>query len=172
MYILAQLVFESYMPDKITKGMWFKQHITEVIYGQRYAYDRLFELQITVPEHEELSYLDKNGYPVRPLIVSITANPDEIADIIAQPNMIGWWDDGASCDELRDVTMFDFNNLLQHESGVLEIELADHMYEQGIAEPILYDGKVTIRITTDDEYHDDYENWDDMDDETNHDPEN
>lgn len=165
MFILAKLVFESYMPEKLTKGMMFKQRIKDVIYGKIYEYDRIFELNHT--PQDELSYLSVNGYPVRPRVMSLTANPDTIADTIATYDKIGWWDDGPEFDDLRDVTIADFNYILSDEDGIIEIEV--NIIDDN-AFPVLYMDKCTIRVTTDEE-EDDYEDWDDMDDLTDADHE-
>lgn len=173
MFILSQLVFQSYIPEKLTKGMWFKQSIIDVIYGSSYKYDRLFELN-HIPQDMD-SYIEINGYPVKPLIMSITANPDNNADILATSDMIGWWDDGPQYDELRDVTMADLNYVLQHESGILDIEVT---LDEEHAIPVLYDGKVTLRDSIDDDNDEEEEEWNDTEypydhpkDKSDYDPE-
>lgn len=157
MYILAKLLFVSYQPEEFTRGMMFRSATTNEVYS-------LISTRIPIKE-----LIEVYGYPVAPVIVSITANPDDKADIIATSNMIGWWDDGAEYDELRDVTTDDFNYILEEEDGILEIEMDVH--DEDHLTPVLYDNKVTIRVARDDEYHDDYEDWDDMDDLTEDDPE-
>ena len=59
MFITAKLVFESYMTDTITKGMWFKQRIKDVIYGRIYEYDRIYEVNHTPQDVD--SFLHING---------------------------------------------------------------------------------------------------------------
>lgn len=173
MFILAKLVFESYIPEKLEKGMYFKQRIKDVIFGKVYEYDRIFILN-HMPFDKE-SYIITNGYPVIPTIYTITDNPDDIAGVIATADMIGWWDEGEHSDELRDVEIKDFNYVLEEEDGYLEIEIDDNELEQGIVEPKLYMGKCTIRLATDEEYEydddeDDYEEpWDETDDLTDYD---
>ena len=176
MYIKAKLVFDSYLPDILKPGMWFKQTITDVIYGKRYTYDRLFLLGHTPVDSE--AYIVVNGCPVMPVIVSFTANPDDKAVTLAYPHQVGWFDDGPGTDELRDIELKDINLILSDYDGELDIEIEDEAFEDGLAIPILYMDKVTLRLVWDeDDYlyeQDDYpdeEDWDDMDDLTDDDPE-
>jgi len=175
MYIKAKLTFDSYMPEKLKPGMWFKQTITDTIYGKRYTYDRLFLLGHT-PEDQE-AYLQLNGCPVMPVVVSFTANPDEKAVALAAPDEIGWFDDGPGTDELRDIELKDINLILSDYEGELEIEIEDLAFEDGLAVPVLYMHKVTLRLLWDeDDYlyeQDDYpeEDWDEMDDNPDDEPE-
>ena len=175
MYIKAKLTFDSYMPEKLKPGMWFKQTITDTIYGKRYTYDRLFLLGHT-PEDQE-AYLQLNGCPVMPVVVSFTANPDEKAVALAAPDEIGWFDDGPGTDELRDIELKDINLILSDYEGELDIEIEDLAFEDGLAVPVLYMHKVTLRLLWDeDDYlyeQDDYpeEDWDEMDDNPDDEPE-
>lgn len=173
MYILVKLIFQSYIPDEIDKTMLFKQRVSEVIYGKVYEYDRVFQMStISSMSPEDFdSFLQMHGYPVKPVIVSITANPDDNADILATDEQIGWWDDGPHCDELRDIELKDMNFVLQEEDGVLEMEVRFHRTEDGesVIEPVLFMDKVTLRIPTDEELEDE-EDWDDMDDNPDDEP--
>ena len=177
MFIKAKLVFDSYMPDTLKPGMWFKQQITDTIYGKRYTYDRLFLLGHTPKDQD--SYVAINGCPVMPVIVSITANPDEKAVVIAQPHEIGWWDDGPGTDELRDIELKDINLVLSDYDSEVEIEVEDVAFEDGIIVPVLYMDKVTLTLLWDeddylyeqDNYPPDEEEWDEMDDNPDDEPE-
>lgn len=174
MFIIAKLVFQSYIPDEIVPGMMFKQHIRDFIVGDMYEYDHIFMLQTKIFDQD--AYIATNGYPVKPYIYTMTANPDAKADVLATPDQIGWFDEGEHSDELRDVELKDFNNILQNEESYIEIEVDEFINEDGeeIVVPTLYMDKVTIRIVTDEpeyEEEDDYEDWDDMDDLTDEDPE-
>jgi hypothetical protein len=170
MYIIAKLVFESYIPNTLDKGMYFKQRIKDVLFGKVYEYDRIFILN-HVPIDRE-SYIITNGFPVKPTIVSLTANPDEPATVLATAEQIGWWDAQPWNDEsdLRDIEIQDFNYILQEEEGYIEIEIDAFISEdeeEEIVTTTLYMGKCTLRIVQDEIYddYDDYEDWDDMDDE-------
>ena len=177
MFILAKLVFESYIPDTLDKGMLFKQRIKDVLLGKRYEYDRIFVLN-HIPNDRE-SYIIANGYPVRPTIVSITSNPDNTADVLATAEQIGWWDAEPWNDEadLRDIEVKDFNYILEEEDGYIEIEVNSLIDENDhdIIVPVLYINKCTLRVVQDEEDNDydeedDYEDdWDDMDDLTDYD---
>ena len=166
MYILAKLVFVSYQPEELTQDMMFKND-----QGKIYS---IAWTRLTIKD-----IIEAYGYPVAPVIVSITANPDDKADIIATSNMIGWWDDGPQFDELRDVTTDDFNRILEEDDGILEIEM--DIFDEDHLVPVLYNDKVTIRLVTDDnesndEYDEDYWNdtewkYDHPKDKSDYDPE-
>lgn len=175
MFILAKLVFEHYIPEQLTKGMWFKQKIKDVIYGRIYEYDRIYEIN-HIPQDMD-TWVQANGYPVRPRIVSITANPDQPAETLVKYDQIGWWDEGPHVEELRDIELKDFNIILSDYDGEIDIDVDPSSItsedgvedEEEIVIPILYLNKCTLRIPMedddDDEDWDDYEDWDDMDDE-------
>lgn len=173
MFITAKLIFESYIPDELVPGMMFKQRIKDVVYGNVYEYDRIFMLNHKPSDIE--SYIISNGYPVRPTIVTVTANPDKPADILATVEQIGWWDDepwDADEDdedgEVRDVELKDFNYVLQEDDGYLDIEVNHVVNEDGeeFFTPVLFMDKVTLSIVTDDDYITD----DNTDDLTDNDP--
>ncbi len=98
MYIKVKLVLEHYIPDEIVPAMMFKQRIKDVIYGNVYEYDRVFQMTtISRMSPEDFdSFIQMHGYPVRPNIVSITANADDKAVVLATYKQIGWFDDGRS----------------------------------------------------------------------------
>jgi len=182
MFILAKLVFEHYIPEQLQKGMWFKQKIKDVIYGRVYEYDRIFEINAALPVSPEDfdSFIQVHGYPVRPRIVSITANPDQPAETLVKYDQIGWWDDGEHVEELRDIELKDFNIILSDYDGEIDIDVEPSSVtsddgvedEDEIVIPIIYEGKCTLRIPMEEEYeedYDDYEDWDDMDDLTDDD---
>lgn len=174
MFILAKLVFEHYIPEQLEKGMWFKQKIKDVIYGRIYEYDRIYEIN-HIPQDTDV-WFQANGYPVRPRIVSITANPDQPAETLVKYDQIGWWDEGEHVEELRDVELKDFNLILSDFDGEIDIDVDPSTItsedgvedEEEIVIPIIYEGKCTLRIPMeddDDEDYDDYENMDWEDDE-------
>ena len=177
MFILAKLVFQSYIPSEFEKGMLFQRKVSMLKLRTLIEYYEIFELK-EVPRDRE-SFVLINGWPVEPFIFTITANPDAFADPLARPHQIGWFDEGEHSDELRDIDIKDYNYILENEDGIIEIEVDEYITEDGeeIVTPILYMDKVTIRIPTDEYYDDydedtapdDYEDWDDMDDESNYD---
>jgi hypothetical protein len=177
MFILAKLVFEHYIPETLEKGMWFKQRIKDVIYGRIYEYDRIFQSSAPALSQEEFdSFVSVHGYPVKPRIMSITANPDEPAVTLATAEQIGWWDEDPSSDEMRDIELKDINMVLSDYDSEIEIEIDDSyitsLEDDEIIVPILYMDKVTLSYPgAHDEYYDDYDDdWDDMDDWTDDEP--
>jgi hypothetical protein len=158
MFVEAQLVFKSYMPDDgLKKGMLFLTHISKE--------PHIYVLN-TLPSNED-EFMKINGFPVEPYIVD-TGNPnipnDEI--IYAHPLQIGWMDDGDHSDELYDIELRNINKIISEYDGWVYIEVE----EDGT--PILYNGKVTIRYAIiEDEYEID-EDADDpidpIDDDYNH----
>ena len=177
MFILGKLVFQSYIPRELEKGMLFLRKVSMMKLRTLIEYNEVFELK-EIPRDKE-SFILINGWPVAPFVFSITANPDALADPLATPDQLGWWDDGPESDELRDADIKDYNYILENEDGIVEIEIDAFMSEddEEIVTPILYMDKVTIRIPSDEEEYDEedendydtdtdnYEDWDDMDDE-------
>ena len=179
MFIEAKLVFQSYIPNEFEIGMLFKRTISMRKLKTTFKYDEIFALK-DIPQDRE-AFILTNGFPVKPTIVSITANPDKNADVLATSDLIGWWDDGPDTDKLRDIEIKDFNYILENYDGNVDIEVKDDMFDQGIAEPVIYTDKVILTIPTvkggeydeeDDDWDvtsgdgiDDEEDWDDMDDD-------
>jgi len=177
MFTLAKLVFKSYMPRQLEKGMWFVSKQKDIVYGNIYEYLHIHELQ-HVPQDMD-SYIAVNGAPVEPYIVQPMSNPDDPEQILVTPDQIGWWDEGDSSDDLEDLTAKIINNYIygeDGENGSIALEMDED--EEGNRRLVLFYGKVTIRHVTfvdegneDDEWDDDEEeDWDDMDDLTEYDP--
>jgi len=183
MFTLAKLVFKSYMPRQLEKGMWFVSKQKDVVYGQIYEYLQLHELT-HIPEDME-SYIAFNGAPVEPYIVMPTQNKDDKEEILATPDQIGWWDQGDSSDDLEDLTVQIINAYVygeDGENGDIALEVFDSEDEEGIHRNVVFfHNKVTIRHVSfvdeheyDDEDEDDNEDWEDdidEDDLTEYDPE-
>lgn len=183
MFIEAKLVFQSYVPRKLEKGMLFLRKTSMLKLRTMIEYYQVFELK-EVPRDTD-SYVLINGWPVEPHIYSITSNPDAYANILAKPEVIGWWDDepGAEYEEgeegtLRDIQVSDYNFILENFDGSIDIEVQISIDEDGeeIAIPIIYMDKVTLSIPMEKSFEweesdddDDEENWDDMDDLTDYD---
>ena len=154
MFILAKLVFEHYIPEQLTKGMWFKQRIKDVIYGKIYEYDRIYELTL-IPQDMD-TWVQANGYPVKPRIMTIEANPDKYSTTLATADQIGWWDEGDHVEELRDIELKDFNIILSDFDGEIDIDIepsvitsADGTEEEEIVIPTIYMNKCTLRLPMD-----------------------
>ena len=180
MFTLAKLVFKSYMPLQLEKGMWFASKQKDVVYGRIYEYLQLHELTHTPQDME--SYIAFNGAPVEPYIVMPTQNKDDKEEILATPDQIGWWDQGDSSDDLEDLTVQIINAYVygeDGENGDIALEVFDSEDEEGIHRNVVFfHDKVTIRhVSFVDEHEyddDDDEDWEDdldEDDLTEYDPE-
>ena len=133
MYLECQLVFKSYKPLNLEKGMFF---ITEMM-----GSSLIMQIE-QVPRNQE-EFISENGYPVEPYIVDISTEDDSI---VATPEQIGWFDEGDHSDELSDISVKNINYILEHFDGWVDVEMVET--EEGSDEytPILYENKVTIRL--------------------------
>lgn len=190
MFIEAKLVFQSYVPNEFTIGMLFQRKVSMRKLKTNIEYYQVFELK-EIPRDRE-SHILINGWPVLPFIYSLTSNPDAAANILAIPEIIGWWDDepGAEYEEgeegtLRDIEVSDYNFILENYDGSIDIEVKISTDEDGeeIAIPIIYMDKVTLSIPMEKSFEEDEESdeddwdvtagdglddegdWDDMDDD-------
>ena len=157
---IAKLIFKSYMPLKLEKGMLFLKD------------DVLFELDKDTPNKEE--YISIHGAPVEPCLI-IEGNPNVPNDtyMIADEAEIGWWDEGDHTDDLELIGIDHYNFILQEWDGYVLVEgewydidddEAHQSYEKFIPE-MFYD-KVIIQPLNDE----DDEDYND-DDSTNEDDE-
>jgi len=174
MFIEAKLVFQSYIPLRLEEGMLFLRKISMRKLKTNIEHYEVFELK-DIPRDID-SYVAINGWPVEPHIYSITLNPDDHAHILATPDLIGWWDEEPDAvyeeDEeglLRDITVTEYNYLLENFEGNIDIQVDEAEFKKGIVKPIIYMEKVTLSVpmikdNTDDEEDDD--DWDDMDDDS------
>ena len=158
MFIEALMVFKSYKPLKLEKGMLFL--VQQPRFKEIVKLDR-------VPANEE-EYVKINGYPVEPYIIDVV-NPNLSQDnevILATPEQIGWFDEGEHCDELCDIEVKHFNRILEGYDGYVHIEVdydEDEDDDEDMIGPVLYNNKVTISYADieedddddDDEYDDD-----------------
>ena len=158
MFALAELVLKSYKPTQLAVGMWFIQKFQT---GTRWEHSEVFELD-TVPKNEQ-EFLDKNGYPVEPYIIG------ENEQILAEPDEIGWWDEGDHTDEYRDITLKDINVIINEFDGHVAIEV-DYMgydpdidaegneivYPEDIQVPVTYEDKVVLSVP---DYEDEWEDY-------------
>ena len=58
------------------------------------------------------SYIAVNGAPVEAYIVQPMINADDVEEILAFPNQIGWWDDGDTSDDLEDLSVLIINKII------------------------------------------------------------
>lgn len=124
MWQIAQLVFSSYIPKKLEKGMYFlKRENNQII--------ECFELT-HIPRNIE-EFITENGYPVNLKILNFDNQ------IIADEHLISWFDEGDDSDEIHTLTIKDINNIIDNQ-GLIEIELN----EDGT--PLQYLDKITIKL--------------------------
>lgn len=165
MFTLAKLVFKSYMPKQLEKGMWFKKDHSDVLLGRVYNYFTIYELK-EIP-NDMYEYMSINGAPVEPYIVQPTQNPDDKEEILATPEQIGWWDQGDTSDDLEDITLDIINSYIygeDGEDGYIALEVFDSEDEEGIHRNVVFfHNKVTMRHVTFVDEHE--EGWDDDDDD-------
>jgi len=179
MFILAKLIFKSYMPKQLEIGMWFKRDHSDVVYGKVYNYFTIYELKET--PYDMYEYMSVHGAPVEPFIVMPMMNPDSPQEVLATPEQIGWWDQGDTSDDLEELTVQLINTYIygeDGENGDIALEVLDTQDEEGIHRNVVFfHDKVTIRhVTFVDEHEyewedddEDEEDFDDMDDLTDYD---
>lgn len=150
MYIECQLVFKSYKPLTLEKGMLFLTTLNGINQIR----------QITEVPHNQEEFTSINGYPVEPYIMDIGNVNLKEEIIIATPEQIGWFDEGDHSDELSDISITNINQILEQFDGWIDVEVEET--EDGEYVPLLYNNKITIRLPED--YDDDL--WDeDIDDD-------
>jgi len=156
MYLECQLVFKSYKPLTLEKGMMFLTSINGINQIR----------QITeVPKNEE-EFISINGYPVEPYVVDIGNVNLKEEQIVATPEQIGWFDEGDHSDELSDISITNINQILEQFDGWIDVEMEET--EDGDYIPLLYDNKITIRLPEDydnDEWDDDIDDVPEDDDD-------
>lgn len=171
MYILAKLVFKSYLPKQLEIGMWFKRDHADVVLGKLYNYFTIYELK-EIP-NDMYEYMSINGAPVEPFIVQPMRNLDLKEDILVNPENIGWWEmDEGSYDEdgewqpnvtLEDLSPAIINTWIHGENGDNDGLIAIEVDENG--EPLLYDNSNKVIITPTDNVADgnwyDEDSWED-----------
>lgn len=165
MFVQCKMILQSYFPLKLEKGMWFlgMQHNEVVVYELTY--------DIHNEEQKEL-YMQTNGAPVEPYIY-LEGNPNvpDETSLMAEPEQIGWFDEGDHQDELRDITIKEINNILDN-NGHCKIEVEEEHLDDDEAQddyfnvvPVLLYDKIIIRYDLnqvkpdddDDEYYDEDE---------------
>lgn len=134
MYVESKLVFQHYVPYEYDDLLFLSVNSM----GEPFIY--LID-KLTNPEE----YMELNGFPVKPFIIQ-EGNPN-IPDseiILADPKEIGWMDDGAHSDSLRDIDLKDFNTIIQNYNGYCLIDVEED--ENGHEYVSLYAGQATIAL--------------------------
>jgi len=144
MFIPAEIVLVSYLPDELEVGMLFTNRISV---GVIEPYVELFELE-EIPEDPD-AFMSKHGVPVELRVV------DEDDNILANHDEIGWWDDGGDSEFLREVTLDDVNYILRELEGYVDIH-ASYNETDGVYESVLIDDMVVLSLVPEEEFDD----WD------------
>ena len=144
MFIPAEIVLVSYLPDELEVGMLFTNRISV---GVIEPYVELFELE-EIPEDPD-AFMSKHGVPVELRVV------DEDDNILANHDEIGWWDDGGDSEFLREVTLDDVNYILRELEGYVDIH-ASYNETDGVYESVLIDDMVVLSLVSEEEFDD----WD------------
>jgi hypothetical protein len=156
MFIEALMVFKSYKPLKLEKGMLFL--VQQPRFKEIVKLDR-------VPANEE-EYVKINGYPVEPYVIDLV-NPNLSQDevIFATPDQIAWFDEGEWSDELCDIEVRHFNRIIEGYDGyvLIEVDYDEEADDEDMLSPVLYNNKVTLSYADleDEEDEDDDEEYDD-----------
>jgi hypothetical protein len=146
--ITGKLVFKSYKPLKLERGMYFlirdKDEMT------------ISELD-NVPMNEE-EYIQMYGYPVEPYIIH-PGNPNVASDgyVISHPHKIGWFDEGEDSDELYTITVNEINNIIDFYDSWVDVEVEEELDSAGRPIPVTAQGYHILS----------YSNLDDEDDDDN-----
>jgi hypothetical protein len=155
MFIEALMVFKSYKPLKLEKGMLF--------IVQQPRYKEIVKLD-RVPANDE-EFIRINGYPIEPYIIDVV-NPNLPQNelILATPEQIGWFDEGDWCDELCDIEVRHYNRIIEGYDGyvLIEVDYDEEADDADMFKPVLYNNKVTISYA---DLEDEYDEDDDDDEE-------
>lgn len=159
MYFTEELVYKSYIPDELKKGMLF---INKLYPGTDKEQVEIFALSY-IPKDIDAFYTEY-GYPIEFFIIEEgNINSQEII-ILATHDQIGWWDDGEDSDELFDITLKQLNNIFNYYGGFVDI------YMDGISgQPKLIENKVILsyvpEVDEDEDYDEREEYFEDDEDE-------
>lgn len=140
-FVNCLLSFHSYIPKRLELGMLFLDVDRE---GDPFV----FPLE-KIPQNEE-EFIKNYGYPVEPYIVVIDETTD-MEDVIAEPDEIGWMDEGEFVDDLVQIDHRHFNRILSAYGGELEMEMIDDDENEGNIKPLLVEDKIVIRYPQEDE---------------------
>lgn len=129
MDIIAELVYKSYIPEKLEIGMLFMNKLypgTDKEHVEIYALSHL-------PRDIDQFYVD-NGFPIKFFIIEEgNLNSSEII-ILATHDQIGWWDESDESDELYEVTLKHINNIFNDFDGHLSICIDEELEQPELLE--------------------------------------
>lgn len=123
MWLDANFKVSFYQPERIEKGMWFMNSLYP---GTEREFVELWLLEEEIEEDYD-DFVDKNGFPVEPIITLEMDNPDELDLIVAYSQEIGWiYEDD---DSLRTFDIDDANWIIQNNGGKVWILIDENLYE-------------------------------------------
>lgn len=125
MWLEVNLKVNFYQPEDLLAGMWFMNSLYP---GTDREFVELWVLEEDIIEEEYDNFVNKNGFPVEPILTLEMINPDESDLIVAYPSEIGWvYEDD---DELRTFDIDDANWIIQNNDGKVSILVDGEAYEQ------------------------------------------
>ena len=125
MWLEVNLKVNFYQPEDLLAGMWFMNSLYP---GTDREFVELWLLEEDIIEEEYDNFVNKNGFPVEPMLTLEMINPDEADLIVAYPPEIGWvYEDD---DELRTFDIDDANWIIQNNDGKVSILVDGEAYEQ------------------------------------------
>jgi len=154
MWLEVNLKVNFYQPEDLLAGMWFMNSLYP---GTDREFVELWLLEEDVVEEEYDNFVNKNGFPVEPMLTLEMNNPDEADLIVAYSPEIGWihQDDD---DSIREFDIDDANWIIQNNGGKISILIDEQAYDQDeTIFTITEDQEVILR------YEFDYEDDDDDD---------
>ena len=123
-WLEVNLKVNFYQPEDLLAGMWFMNSLYP---GTDREFVELWLLEEDIVEEEYDDFVNKNGFPVEPMLTLEMINPDESDLIVAYPPEIGWVHED---DELRPFDIDDANWIIQYNDGKVHILVDGEAYEQ------------------------------------------
>ena len=124
MWLEVNLKVNFYQPEDLLAGMWFMNSLYP---GTDREFVELWVLEEDIIEEEYDNFVNKNGFPVEPMLTLEMINPDESDLIVAYPPEIGWVHED---DELRTFDIDDANWIIQNNDSKVSILVDGEAYEQ------------------------------------------
>ena len=132
--MVVELVFKSYYPLRLEIGMWFIDPGTDI------EEKNIFSLS-EIPADAE-KFMIEHGAPVEPYLIDASGN------IVAQPEEIGWWDDGDDePEDMYEISLDEINMIIQFFDGYVEMyeeEIEHPDFEEPIYVPYKIENKVVL----------------------------
>lgn len=156
LFYICRLVAKSYKPLRLEPGMFF------------YTGNSIRQLD-KMPQDEE-EFVKTNGYPVEFYVID-EGNPNlNELQILANPEDIGWWDEGDHCDELEEINTKHLNQILQNDGYIL-LQMEEQSFDDDECQddceeffPYYVNDKVVIRLLFDDSQEEEEDEFSDFQD--------